>query len=113
LKRPLVKPAAPPAFEVLKRVRSEKGSFAVHTDERVRSRLLGRVALDRVLDFVEHCRECVGPPVTLPMEDLERNEFCQYLLETHRKIAELGDPSAATFGRIVEQMACGLNRSSS
>jgi anti-anti-sigma factor len=88
-----------------KRGRSERGSFAVHADERVRQRLLGCVGLDRVLDFVEDCPGCIGPPVTLPLVDLERGEFWQHLLETHRKLAELGGPSAATFGRIADQMA--------
>jgi anti-sigma B factor antagonist len=95
-----------------KRGRNEKGSFAVHADERVRSRLLGCVGLDRVLDFVEQCPECVGPPVTLPLANLERNEFWHHLLETHRKLAELGGPSAESFGRIADQMAREIDQKS-
>lgn len=88
-----------------KRGQSDRGSFAVHADETTRNTLLSTVGLHRVLDFVDKCPECTGPPVTLALADLERREFWQHLLETHRKLAELGGPSAETFRRIADQMA--------
>jgi anti-anti-sigma regulatory factor len=88
-----------------KRGQTSRGSFAVHADEIARARLLGSVGLERVLNFVDACPDCIGDGVNLPQADLERTEFWRHLLETHRRLAELGGPAAETFQRIADQMA--------
>ncbi len=87
-----------------KRGKDRGGSFSVHAGESARKNLLATVGLQHVLSFVDECPACIGVPVTLPVTNLQRTEFCQHLLETHRKLAELGGPSADTFRRIADQL---------
>ena len=88
-----------------KRGMSRDGSFSVHADESVRQRLLGNVRLLDVLVFTDALPEWFGAPVSLQVTKLDRTEFCRHLLETHRKLAELGGPAADTFRRIADQLA--------
>jgi anti-anti-sigma regulatory factor len=85
------------------------GSFAVVADEDARRKLLHKVRLDRVLTFVSERPPCLGPPVPLKVSALERTDFCRHLLETHRKLAELGGPAADTFRGIAQQLAKELD----
>jgi anti-anti-sigma factor len=80
------------------------GSFSLFADTATRQRLFGTSHLDRVLAFADGLPESNGPPVSLQITNLERREFCQHLVETHQKLAELGGPSAGTFQRIVDQL---------
>ncbi len=73
-------------------------------DDSVREKLLATVRLDRFLDFTEQRPQCLGEPVVLDVSILERTEFGHHLLETHRKLAELGGPAAGVFRRAVEQL---------
>lgn len=81
------------------------GCFSILADDATRSRLLKPVHLERLLDFAESTPETSGEPVTLQVTELEREEFCRHLMETHRQLANLGGPAAATFQRIAEQLA--------
>lgn len=96
-----------------KRGQTCDGSFAVLAEDCVRKKLLATVGLDHVLEFAEQSPQCMGTPVTLPLTDLERREFHAHLLETHRKLAELGGPTAGTFRRIADQMAKEVGEDSS
>ncbi len=95
------------------RGKSCDGSFAVFADESVREKLLGSVRLHRFLTFTDECPNCIGDPVTLNVSILERIEFGQHLLETHRKLAELGGPAAGTFRKVAEQLEKELDDPSS
>jgi len=88
-----------------RRGRSGSGSFAIFADEPTRKKLLGCARLDRYLAFVEECPPFTEAPVSLQVSALERKEFAQHALETHRQLAELGGPTAETFARIAEQIA--------
>ncbi|NQT38480.1 MAG: hypothetical protein HQ581_13375, partial [Planctomycetes bacterium] len=95
------------------RGKSQDGSFAVLADEAVRKKLLGSVRLDRVLHFADQCPQCVGDPVALHVSVLDRREFGEHLLETHRRLAELGGPAADTFRKVAEQLGKELDGLSS
>ena len=84
------------------------GSFAVHACEDDRRKLLGVMRLQDILTFVDARPECSGDSVTLSITDVERSEFCQHLLETHRRLAELGGPAAPKFRAVAAQMAKDL-----
>ena len=86
------------------RAELDGGSFSVFADELVRQRLFGVSHLDKIIVFVEQLPECLGSSVQLQITKLDRKEFCQHLLATHRRLAELGGPAAETFQRIVEQL---------
>ena len=86
------------------------GSFAVFADQSVRSNLLSSCRLDRLLRFVDERPEHIGVPLTLQVTHPQHTEFCQHLLETHEKLADLGGPAAETFRCIVEQMRKELSR---
>jgi len=92
---------------------SGDGSFAVLADEAVRKKLLRSVRLDRVLHFADQCPQCVGDPVALHVSVLDRREFGEHLLETHRRLAELGGPAADTFRKVAEQLGKELDGLSS
>ncbi len=87
------------------RGKSQDGSFAVFAEQSKREKLLGTVQLDRFLNFADQRPHGVGDPVTLHVSVLERTEFGQHLLETHRKLAELGGPAADTFRKVADQIA--------
>ena len=89
------------------------GSFAVFADESVREKLLGSVRLHRLLTFEDERPDCLGDPVMLNVSILEQIEFGHHLLETHRKLAELGGPAAGSFRRAVEQLEKELDALSS
>jgi anti-anti-sigma factor len=86
------------------------GSFAVLANETARRKLLRTVRLDRLLTFIDECPVSIGEPVILRSSELKRTDFCRHLLETHRKLSELGGPEAATFGSIADEFAKELNR---
>ena len=80
------------------------GSLGLFASDKTKQRLFGTSHLDRVLTFTDEHDECIGAPVSLQITNLERREFCQHLLDTHEKLAQLGGPSAETFQRIVVQL---------
>ena len=92
------------------RAQCDGGSFSVFADDLVRQNLFGASHLDRIMVFVEQLPECLGESVQLQVTNLDRKEFCQHLLATHRRLADLGGPAALTFQRIVEQLQRELDR---
>jgi len=81
------------------------GSFAVHASELERHKLLYKARLEHVLTFADDCPAWIGDSVALKISDVERTEFCQHLLETHQRLAELGGPAAPKFRAIATQLA--------
>jgi hypothetical protein len=86
------------------RGRRGRGSFAVLADETVRHKLMSSVQLEPLLQFAPSCPPCSGAAVTLPVVNLPRSEFGHHLLETHRNLAELGGPAAASFRSVAQQL---------
>lgn len=92
--------------------RSERdgGSFILYADAEARRKLFSLTRLDTLLLFTDQRPQCIGEPVRLQITNLERKEFCQHLLATHRRLAELGGPAAETFQRVVEQLRRDLDK---
>jgi len=84
---------------------NQDGSFRIFADPSRREKLLGTVHLDHYLNFTDECPAGTGDPVTLDVSVLDRAEFGEHLLETHRKLAELGGPAAGTFQKVADQIA--------
>ncbi len=91
------------------RAERDGGSFVLFADAAVRRELFSLSRLDTILVFIEQRPPCIGEPVTLQITHLERKEFCQHLLATHRRLAELGGPAAETFQHVVEQLRRDLD----
>ena len=91
--------------------RGTAGRFQVHASAEKRAELLEPSHIDKCLTFAGCAPEAAGEPVELVAANLQRTEFCGHLLETHRALAKLKGPSAATFGRIADQIASELQQS--
>jgi anti-anti-sigma factor len=92
------------------RGKSHKGSFGVVADDSTRKRLLHTIGLDRLLTFADGCPQTTGDCVELKITELERLEFGEHLLETHRKLAELGGPAAAAFHKVADELAQDIRK---
>ena len=79
--------------------------LTVFASDAARKRLLSALRLEQVLCFTDELPECVGAPAMLEVSRVGQPEFAYHLVETHRKLAELGGPAAATFQAIVEDLA--------
>lgn len=88
------------------------GSFSVLATESDCDRLFGKTNLQQVLQLTHQSPVAMGPPVALPATALQRREFGRHLLETHRELAELGGPQAATFAAIADRLAQELGEDS-
>ena len=95
--------------------KSEPGSryFVAGPAER-RARLLGGLKLDKWLPTVDSPPEPRSAWVEVDPATFERDEKEQarHIMECHRRLAELGGPTAAAFTRIAEQIEKELSASS-
>lgn len=80
--------------------------FSIYAPPPTRQTLFGTSRLDRVFPFVEEL------PMTgvdsLPLEaqsSTSREELGHYVVECHRRLAELGGPDAEAFGRVADAIA--------
>jgi anti-anti-sigma regulatory factor len=80
--------------------------FAIYAPPATRQNLFGTSRLDRVFPFVDEL------PLTgvesLPLEvqtTTSREELGHYIVECHRRLAELGGPDAEAFGRVADALA--------
>ena len=80
--------------------------FSIYAPAAIRQTLFGTSRLDRVFSFVE------DPPRVavecLPLEGQSvatREELGHYVVECHRRLAELGGPEGETFGRVADAIA--------
>lgn len=85
------------------------GRFAIHAPPPKRQDLFGISRLDKVLPFVDAL-----PPTeaTVPLEaraQLSRDELGAYIVECHRRLAELGGDQADDFGRVADALAGELD----
>ena len=80
--------------------------FAIYAPAPQRRTLFGVSRLDTILPFVDEV-----PPLsdeTLPLEaqaPASRDELASYIVECHRRLAELGGDEAQDFARVAEALA--------
>lgn len=90
-----------------KRHVSEPGRFAIFTTSPARQMLFGTSRLDRVLPFVEELpvmgNECL--PLEAHILTASRDDLGHYVVECHRRLAEMGGPDAESFGRVADAIA--------
>ena len=80
--------------------------FAIYAPAPLRQSLFGTSRLDRVFPFVDEL-PLVGAE-RLPLEvqsTTSRDELGSYVVECHRRLAELGGAEAETYGRVAEAIA--------
>jgi anti-anti-sigma factor len=94
------------------RSRNNDGSFAVLADESAQRKLLRTAGLHHLLTFADERPQSIGEPVELQASNLQRHDFCRHLLEAHRKLADLGGPTADEFRGVAEQLAKELDDAS-
>jgi anti-sigma B factor antagonist len=81
------------------------GRFSIHAPSPRRQDLFGVSRLDKVLPFVD------GLPAieaTFPLEartQMSRDELGRYIVDCHRRLAELGGAEADDFGRVADALA--------
>lgn len=91
---------------LLKRHGGDAKRFAIYAPPPRRQSLFGISRLDKVLPFVDQI-----PPLTdttLPLEareQLSREDLGRYIVECHRRLAELGGEHAQEFGQVAEALA--------
>ncbi len=82
------------------------GRFAIYAPQPTRTTLFGTSRLDRVLPFVE-ALPLVGID-SMPLEasgSTSREELGHYIVECHRRLAEIGGADADSFGRVADAIA--------
>jgi anti-sigma B factor antagonist len=90
---------------LLKRHGGEPGRFAIFAPAPRRQSLFGVSRLDKILPFVDEL-----PPVEadLPLEartQMSRDELGRYIVDCHRRLAELGGEQAEDFGRVADVLS--------
>jgi anti-anti-sigma regulatory factor len=91
---------------LLKRHGADTTRFAIYAPPPKRQLLFGVSRLDRLLPFVDQI-----PPLEaqrLPLEarsELSRDELGRYIVECHRRLAELGGEDAQDFGQVADALA--------
>jgi anti-anti-sigma regulatory factor len=80
--------------------------FSIYAPPPVRQSLFGTSRLDRVLPFVDDLPRVPGESFPLePHGTTSREELGQYIVECHRRLAEVGGAEAETFGRVADAIA--------
>lgn len=92
-----------------KRSQEQDAGFAIFAAQEKRQQLLHPCRLDLVLNFTEEFPQAEGDSVHLPLEGADPSNLGPHLLETHRQLAELNGPAAATFQQIVTRLEQELN----
>ncbi|HEY0715783.1 MAG TPA: STAS domain-containing protein [Polyangia bacterium] len=91
---------------LFKREAANGGRFAIYAPAPARQSLFSTSRLDRVFPFVDELPAVGGE--CLPLEAhiaTSRDDLGQYVVECHRRLAELGGPEAETFGRVADAIA--------
>ena len=80
--------------------------FAIYAPPPKRQTLFGTSRLDRIFAFVDQLPVVTGASV--PLESLgntSREELGHYIVECHRRLAELGGAEAENFARVADALA--------
>ena len=86
--------------------------FFVSAPQDCRTRLLAPTFLDRYLNLLDAPPAVLGEWLLLPTTPLTPEELGRHVMECHRRLAELGGPCAAAFGRVADQIAQELGAKS-
>jgi anti-sigma B factor antagonist len=89
---------------LLKRHGGDSSRFAIYAPAPRRQNLFAVSRLDKILPFVD-----VLPPIeaALPLEarsQMSRDELGHYIVDCHRRLAELGGDQAQDFGRVADAL---------
>ena len=87
------------------------GRLAIAGPTEVLHRLLGPTRLEAILPLRAEPPERLGEEVPIPPQALDSEDLGRHVLESHRRLAELGGANAAVFGPIADRIACELDRS--
>jgi hypothetical protein len=80
--------------------------FTIYAPGPARQVLFGTSRLDRVFCFIDHPPTVAAQSVPLqPSSSTSREELGHYIVECHRRLAELGGVEAETFGRVADAIA--------
>jgi anti-anti-sigma factor len=85
------------------------GRLAIAGPAEVLHRLLGPTRLDDLLPLRAESPERPGEEVPIPPQALDSADLGRHVLESHRRLAEMGGANAAVFGPIAERIACELD----
>jgi anti-anti-sigma factor len=86
------------------------GRLAIVGPTEVLHRLLGPTRLDAILPLRAECPEPLGEEVPIPPQALDCDDLGRHVLESHRRLAELGGATAVVFGPIADRIANELDR---
>jgi anti-anti-sigma regulatory factor len=81
------------------------GRFVVVAQPLVRQRLFGPNCLEELFCYGEDLPELVGEEVEFTAHVLERDDLGRYVLECHRRLAELNGPNRAAMQGVVDRLA--------
>ena len=97
---------------LFKRHGGSEGRFAIRLAESRRASLFGVSGLDRLLPFVTEA-PAVEENTCLPLAfegGASKEELTKYVIECHRRLAELGGPHAPAFQGVAEALEGQLGR---
>jgi anti-anti-sigma regulatory factor len=80
--------------------------FTIYAPSPVRQSLFGTSRLDRVFSFIDQLPALQAQVMPLePSGSTSREEMGHYIVECHRRLAEIGGAEAETFGRVADAIA--------
>lgn len=86
------------------------GRFAIFAPEPQRRSLFGVNRLDTILPFVDEVP--LSSEEGMPLENqapASREELARYVVECHRRLAEIGGPEAQEFARVADAIAAEVD----
>jgi anti-sigma B factor antagonist len=84
--------------------------FAIFAPEPRRRSLFGVSRLDTILPFVDEVPVSAEEGMPLEAEALtSRDELARYIVECHRRLAEIGGPEAQDFARVADAIAAEVD----
>ncbi len=86
--------------------------FAIFAPEPLRRSLFGVSRLDTILPFVDELPVSVSAEQGMPLDTqavTSRDELARYIVECHRRLAELGGPEAQDFARVADAIAAEVD----
>jgi len=84
--------------------------FLIAADDSQRVRLFTTSVLDQFLNFTPTCPIVTSELVPLETPELTRQQLGQHVMQSHRKLAELGGEEATAFQSIADRLADELDR---
>ena len=84
--------------------------FAIYAPEAQRAALFGQNRLDSVLPFTSELPvDATGGMLLQPSSPDSSEELARYVVDCHRRLAELGGPEAPEYSRVADAIAAQLD----